>query len=439
MAFKERYERAKCRLLRDNSIVRYNRELFRRFFLWEEEKLKRQNGLSKLDEPSYKTLCGYINRLRNVNLWFKNKQWNKLTEKEIRQVYNDLEDGKIKNRIGKRFEDRRGYYSKIFKAKPFKLAGLYDKAEKALEFFTDRSKKEVRFVSEEDFKRMISFLQKPQHFVLFWLAWDIGENITSLLELRVKHFKKQVNKDTKEVEYSVYLAKDTLKRNRQTRSELTIHPETVRYLDALFKYGKEVEYRDEKGRIRRKAVPFTEDDLIFSFKYRQALQIFDSVVRRSGVRCEPNGEKPSWKDLRSGMACYLFGHGWHVEDINMRLGHSPQSKWLVAYVNYLAVNRKKATRVHYDSNLEDLKNELEGSKKREKLTAQRLERQRQDLEGLKEQLDALGSGKGIMTLLLSLAEQQKQMSEVLEEVSGKKFDVVLPQALGNASLRPVAD
>ena len=43
----------------------------------------RINGLSRLDESSYKTLCGYINYFRNVNQWFKNKPWNKLTEKEI--------------------------------------------------------------------------------------------------------------------------------------------------------------------------------------------------------------------------------------------------------------------------------------------------------------------------------------------------------------------
>jgi len=191
----------------------------------------------------------------------------------------------------------------------------------------------------------------------------------------------------------------------------------VKYLDALFKYGKEVEYRDEKGRIRRKPVPFKDDDFIFTFKYRQALQIFQSVVKRSGVNCEPHGEKPSWKDLRSGMACHLFAQGWHVEDINMRLGHSPQSKWLEAYVNYLAVNRKRVIKKHYDNNLEDIKNELEESKQREKLTAQRLERQKQGLEELNEKLNSIESGKQFMTLLLSLAKHQKKMSNVLEQVS----------------------
>ena len=33
---------------------------------------------------------------------------------------------------------------------------------------------------------------------------------------------------------------------------------------------------------------------------------------RSGAKCEPNGDKPSWKDLRSGMACHLFAQGWHA-------------------------------------------------------------------------------------------------------------------------------
>ena len=242
------------------------------------------------------------------------------------------------------------------------------------------------------------------------------------LELRVKNFKKQINKETKESEYLVYLPKETLKRSRQTRSEPTIYPETVRYLDALFKYGREIEYRDEKGHIRRKPIPYKDDDFVFTFKYRQALQIFRSVIRRSVVKCEPNGERPSWKDLRSGMACHLFAQGWHVEDINMRLGHSPQSKWLNAYVNYLAVNRKRVIKKHFDNSLEDIKNELEESKQREKLTAQRLERQKQELEDLKLRVEENNQSGLLKTLL----KEHKQMVKALKSFTGKKFDIVLP-------------
>jgi len=143
----------------------------------------------------------------------------------------------------------------------------------------------------------------------------------------------------------------------------------------LLEYGREIEYRDEKGKIRRKTIPYKDDDYIFTFKYRQALQIFDSVVKRSGVNCEPHNDKPSWKDLRSGMACHLFKQGWHVEDINLRLGHSPQSKWLDSYINYLAVNRRRAKETHFNSNLKDLKNDLEEGRQKEKFLLNKLEKQ----------------------------------------------------------------
>jgi integrase len=418
MTFKKNYLNAKAKLLNDISIAKYNCNLFRKFFDWEEEKLKRTNELPKLDESCYNTLYCYINKFKNVNKWFNNKPWNELTEDEIKQVYNDLEDGIIKTKRGKRFEDRRSYYNKIFKAKPFQLAGLREKADNALEFFTSKSKKPVRFISETSFKKMISFLRKPQHYVLFWLAWDVGENISSLLELRVRDLRGQINRDTKEAEYLVYLPKEILKRSRQTRSEPTIYSETVQYIDALLEYGREVEYRDEKGKIRRKTVPFKDDDLIFTFKYRQALQIFDSVVARSGVKCEPHNEKPSWKDLRSGMACHLFEQGWHVEDINLRLGHSPQSKWLDSYINYLAVNRKRAKKAHYNNNLEDIKDDLEESRLREKFLANKLEKQNDKIQTL---IDKDGYYAEKMMQLLNVFQQNPEIAKSLVHNESEKL------------------
>ncbi len=361
MGLKERYENVKNRLLNENAICKENRELFNEFFIWEEEKLRRINDLADIDESSYKTLYGYVIRLKNVNKWFNNKPWKELTVDEIKRVYKDLEDGKITNARGKRFEDRRSYYNKVFKAKPFQLAGKKDEVNNALEFFTDRRKKEVRFVNADNFQKMVSVLSKPQHLALFWLAWDIGENINSLLRLTKTNFRRHNNKHTKEAEYLVYLPKDRLKRSRQTRSEPTLFIETVRYLDIVL-------------------ADLKDDDLVFAFGYRQALKLFDSAVKRSGAKCEPNGEKPSWKDLRSGMTCNLFSLGWHSDDINLRLGHSISSRELGAYLNYMAQNRKRAKKLHYDNSLEDVKNELQVARQREKLQISRLERQKHDLE-----------------------------------------------------------
>ena len=68
MTLQPAYERAKATLLSDPSICPANRKLFIEFFAYEEYKLVRQNGLPRLDEGCYRTLYGYIQRFRNVNV-----------------------------------------------------------------------------------------------------------------------------------------------------------------------------------------------------------------------------------------------------------------------------------------------------------------------------------------------------------------------------------
>ncbi len=80
MELKTRYERAKKDLLTDSKICRANRDLFKRFFEFEEYKLKRKNGLPALDASCYKTLLAYTSRLRTVNRWFGNKPRKDLTK-----------------------------------------------------------------------------------------------------------------------------------------------------------------------------------------------------------------------------------------------------------------------------------------------------------------------------------------------------------------------
>lgn len=363
MGHKEQYERLKKNFLSDESISKYNRGVFKKFIEWEEEKLKRTNKLSDLDEANYKTLKDYPNKFRNVISWFGGKDLNKLTTKEIRQVYNDLEDGKILNSRGVKYGDIRSYVNKVFKAKPFEIAGLKDKVNEALEFYVDkRENKEVRFVNEKNFKLLVECAYNTRDKCLFWLTWDIGENINSLLQLQKKHFKKQHNKDLNEDEYMIFLPEEILKRTRRQRREPTLYADTVRWLD-----------------VRLNELQ-NDEDYLFPFVYRQALKIFDSAVKRSKITCEPNGEKPTWKDLRSGMACHLFEKGWHLEDINLRLGHSPQSKWLESYINYLATNRKRAKKEFHSTNLKELKEELEQSKEREKANSFKVQQLQEDFD-----------------------------------------------------------
>ena len=115
MGIAEQYVRAKETLLSDASICKPNREVFGEFFGFEEYKLKRKNGLARLDDACYRTLYTYVIRLRNVNSWFANKPWKQLTANDIRRVYDGLEDGTIKNQRGTPVKDRASYYNKIFK------------------------------------------------------------------------------------------------------------------------------------------------------------------------------------------------------------------------------------------------------------------------------------------------------------------------------------
>ncbi|MCX7012962.1 MAG: hypothetical protein NTW86_10470 [Candidatus Sumerlaeota bacterium] len=372
--FIDAYMRRKAELLADASICNANRDLFRAFFEYEEYKLKRRNGLSDLDEACGKTLLLYVLRLRNVNLWFENKPWNDLTKEDIKRVYDALEDGLIVNRAGKPFGDRASYYSKVFKSKPFRLAGKADLAREVIEFHTVRHR-EVRYVTEETFRTMTSVVSNPRHLLLFWLHWDIGENIDTLLRLTKRDFIRQKNPDTGEAEYLVNLPREKIKRSRQTRSEPTLYAETVRYADmALNGLG--------------------DDDPIFLFGYRQALKLIHAAVKKSGARCMPNGEPVRWKDLRSGMACHLLRSGWSRDEVNARLGHRPSSDTLDAYINYLALDRHRPKKKLQAVRLSEIHNELEEAKRREKMLHERLRKQGEENTAMKKALSEIRSQMG---------------------------------------------
>lgn len=354
------YERAKEGLLESKDICKENRKIIKDFFEFEERKLKRQNGLVHLDESNYLTLHTYIQKIKNINKWFKNKPWKKLSEKDIRQVYDDLEDGKIKNERGKPFKDRQSYYNKCFKSKLFDLAGKKKLAQKVIEFST-KQETAVRFIEIEAFRKLVDVAGQTSHKFLLWLAFDIGENVSTLLKLQKKDFVRRINPDTKEPEYIVNLPAEKLKRSRTARSEITNFKETVDFADIVLD-GKKA------------------DDKIFSFGHRQAEKMLDRAAKITNARCIPKGEMATLKDLRSSMACYLLKEGWTTDEVKARLGHRPSSRVIDRYATYLAIGRHKIKKKLYDSSLHKINDELEESKKREILLTRRMERLKEEQE-----------------------------------------------------------
>jgi hypothetical protein len=369
MGFETRYWKQLKILLSDPNVCDENKKLFKKFFKWEEVKLKRRNNLSKLDNGCYNTLNGFIHKFRNVNKWFDNKPWKKLTKKDIETVYNNLEDGKILNAKNKPFKDRRSFYNKVFKSKPFKLAGKDELAKDVMEFCRPNEDGEVRFITIEDFKKFPNVAIKPIHKCLLWVAFDIGENINTLLRLKKGHFHRRVSNQN-EAEYTVNLPRELLKRSRTPRTEITNFHETVEFLDLILK-------------------DLNDDDPVFKFSYGQAQKIIKRCIDITKVKCIPNGQNPTWKDLRSSMACYLLRESWSCDEVRSRLGHKPSSKVIDKYVNYLAINKERPKKKIIDSSLATIKEDLDESKQREKLHVNRIKLVQEENINLRSKLDSV--------------------------------------------------
>ncbi|HVY01157.1 MAG TPA: tyrosine-type recombinase/integrase [Candidatus Nanoarchaeia archaeon] len=385
--YKERYIKRKQALLSDLSINPINLEVINKFLTFEEYKLKRKQGLTEVDERSYKTLYGYSGRLRTLNRWFNNKPWAELTIEDIKKLIDDLEDGKIINQYGKRYMDRSLYYQ-MLQGKLFSLVGKSHIAREIIEEFSIRGREfgnEVRYIDEESFRKIVDCAITPEQKCLLWLAFDVGENINSLLAITKADIRKQINTTTNEPEYLVILSKDILKRSRTPRSELTNYKETARYLDIVLANLKPAHKRTaNKFMSSTHLSQVHEDDKLFKFAFKSAEKFLKRAVELAGIRCLPAGQRVTWKDLRSSMACDLLKKGWSRDEVNARLGHRPSSRIIDRYINYLALDKTKPKKIVYEGNIHKLEIELERHKEMNKLSALRFESLKREQDQLKE-------------------------------------------------------
>ncbi|MBM3435749.1 MAG: site-specific integrase [Bacteroidetes bacterium] len=404
MGLKKAYENAKANLLSDENICRENRDIFREFLVWEERKLKRTNNLAELDNATYKTVSYYIRRFRNVNKWFCNKPWINLTKEDIQKVYDDLEDGVIKNRFGKRYSDRKSYYIKIFKSKPFKLAGKAELAKEIFEFYRPKENLEVNFIEFDDFVKLTAPTKTTLQKLLLWLAWDIGENVGSLLQLRKSDFRRQINPQTNEPEYLIDLRKEILKRSRRARVEITNYTETAELLDIVLP-------------------DMRENDSVFNFGHRQSLKFIAHCANVTKIKCTPTGKNPTFKDLRSSMCCHLLKIGWRIEEVNSRLGHSPASLAMVTrYANYLALDRHTPKAKVSDNNIQTMKDNLDHYRQREKLQAFRVEEQQKRIELLEK--DRQNTNELVTELIKKIADLQVSLKYKVQEGLKTPMEIV---------------
>lgn len=421
------YNSKKNELLNDKTICKENRALFQEFFEKKEYELKRRNRLGeRLDQHCEKTLIAYISKFKNVNIWFKNKPLKKITKQEIKDIYDGLEEGRIKNARGKRFEDREGYYNKVFKSKLFELAGKDKLAKEVLEYNPQSESKEVNFITEEDVKNLVNVAISLKHKALIWVAFDIGENINSLLLLRKRDCLREINETIKEPEYRINLRKEILKRSRTPRTIITNYKETSQFLDILLKDLK-------------------DDALIFDFKYSMARKFLERAIKITDCKCKPTGKTPSWKDMRSSMTCELMrNESYSEEQLKDRLGHTPGSQIIAKYANYLALNRKTPKKRFSEYKLSEIEEELKQSKLREKLQVERIEKLTEDLENLVPTIEALqrnvieAKRKGFtereLIELVSRGTIYAETEEEFNEIMEKRYALIEAETIKNRKI-----
>lgn len=406
MTFKDRYIKNKQLLLDDPNFNSNNKKVVEDFLKFEEYKLKRKEGLTEVDERSYKTLSHYITRIKNLTMWLNNKTWADLTEEDIKKLIDDMEDGVIKNKYGKRHEDRSLYYQ-MFCGKFFGLIKKNHIARQIIEDFSIKGRdfnKQVRFIEEEQFRKIVNCTITPEQKCILWLCFDISENISTILSLEKKDFVRQINPDTGEPEYLVILEKAKLKRSRTPRSELTNYKDTVEFLDIVLANLKPT-YKEVSNKfIRgRKLSEYYNEDRLFKFGMKAADKFLRRAVELSGVRCMPGGEHVCFKDLRSSCACNLLKKGWSVDEINSRLGHTVNSHVIRRYLTYLSLDKRKPQAKVYQGNLRKLETDLEKQKELNKLQLLRFENLKKDQENMREELKAE---------LLEMLKDVKKLEEV---------------------------
>ncbi len=244
------------------------------------------------------------------------------------------------------------------------------------------------------------------------LAWDIGENIDGLLRLQKKDFTRATDPHTKEPEYLVNLPQAKIKRSRQTRTEPTLYPETVRYCDMVLPQ-------------------LADDDQIFAFGCRQALKPIHNAGPNTGVKCMLSGERVRWKDLRSGMACHLLSMGWQPHEVNLRLGHTLNSDRLNSYVNYLAIDRHRPKRKLYESHLQTLQEELREAKERERLSRGRVLRHTDENQAVR------AENRSLQTELAQTKARVEELAQMVQKVLAKLPAAWSPRHVGQVAQRQI--
>jgi integrase len=267
----------------------------------------------------YKQFTTYLS---NVLYWFNHLDLKQLTENDLLTVYRNLEKKKLLSVQGKELSDitLKDIYMRVFKNGFFKFIHKDDIAHAIIKRKV-ASTQEVRFFELDTLKQITNAAELKSHRLAYWLLFDVGLEVSALVQLRKSNFELKKSKNDEEY-YIVHVPKEISKKGRRVRNNFVSFTETNQLLKNYL----------EKLR---------DSDLLFNFEPHGIYRALMRLNEKYDFRVKPTGDQVSIKDFRSSCATHLLKQGWTTDEVKARLGHAPSSDEIDKYVNYLGLHQER--------------------------------------------------------------------------------------------------
>jgi len=260
--------------------------------------------------------------------------------------------------------------------------------------------KDVPALKRVEVEKMIEHTSNPRDKALLMVLFDSGARIEELLNVRLRPehliWKNDLNCYMIRLEFS------------KTKPRTISIPLSARYVDNWLKA------HPARDNPQAQLFPMNYGNLRVLIgrigKRVLGKRVTPHMLRHSSATFYANKLKNPYK------LCYRYGWTMASKEVNRYLDREgileEETPELIKTDELISINRKNR----------DLKEELSIMKESNAELTDRFKE-------IKKDLDAVRSGKGIMTILMNLTKQQQEMAEVLQQVSGKKFDIVLATEL----------
>lgn len=336
----------------------------------------------------HRRLTSYLQYLIKLQNYF-GEDLDRITEKKATKFYMDLQDDRIRKVHG-------GTYASATKDEFIKTIKKYlgwawgqksPEYQQRISWMRSwGSKVQKQAITLEQARAVLRKERHLRNRCLFLFLFDSGARIEEALNVR--HQDLELNTEKKF--YIVHL--------RGTKTEDSDRTISVPLASELLNEW----LKDGPGG--------GEDDFVFPLKYETARKAIRKMSDRVlGFPLKPHELRHSSATHyvqvfgASNIAGFYYRYGW-------RFGSKEANTYIKTHLYGGEVGQKKVVEAIELGRVSELEGQL-GTLKG-------------DLGALKDELEELGGGKGVLSLLLSLLKNQKKMAEVLEEHSGRKVELV---------------